>query len=660
MPAVSTQPGHPPAPPFPGATLEIDADAEIMQTWLGSAAPHLGPERSLFAALGIDDNSPSAAQVQMLLASTIGAPAEAWPIFVIDAPATLARRDGQMLAVLWAPVIARGKIARVVVFVVPTAVARTEDEDPAEVNRMCIDALALVEDSQAALLHLTNERRARHCVHRMFRNLHTIKGSTRGSRLQAISALAHDTEALIEILQRTIEPEPHLLMEVSGQLHRLRALIVAARPPDEVDDAMSELLSDCRPALVELQLAITRFLEEDREAAEIARGAIHHLERASERAGMRALHRQCKVAADTVAEIARGEPIATALLDEILLLDRQIELYAAVYREIAASDRGSSLLLTIASWIDAPGGHDESFALLSEAISQFGVPTLLDALADPDPLAVRRARALLADGPAMFEPATPRNETTQRFERAQRELLAAISTLARDIPNAPVGELRTIVERLGWVPLSSLAPRLARMTRTLAAELGKEVTAEIELGDLHAAPELVRVLGEILIHVVRNALDHGIELPGERVVRGKHPQGTIHVDAYALDGRILIAVRDDGRGVALDRVRHIAIERGWMSREAAGGAPDAVLLDLLFQPGFSTASAVTTVSGRGVGMDVIRSLAEERGGNVTFGSTPGRGTELMIDVPLSLGNGTATRTDARAFTLEETGRLDRG
>jgi chemotaxis protein histidine kinase CheA len=640
------------APAFPGATLEIDAEGEITHAWLGAAAPHLGPDRGVLAALGIDDAAPSAAQVQMLLASTIGAPADAWPIFVTDAPATLTRRDGQMLAVLWAPVITRGTITRVVVFVIPTAVARAEEEDPAEVNRICVDALALVDDSQAALLHLTRDPHARPCVHRMFRNLHTIKGSTRGPRLQAISTLAHDTEAVVEILQRTAEAEPHVLAQVGSHLQRLRAMIGTARPRDEVDDAMSELLGECRPALVDLQLAITRLLADDADAAAIASGAIDQIQIASERAGMQALHQQCRFAAESVEAIARGAPITPARIDEITLLDRQVELYAAVYREIAASDRGPSLILTIASWIGSPEDRDGSFAGLAEVISQVGVPTLLEVLADPDPHGARCARALLVDGAAMFEPARPRDEATQRFERAQRELLAAIAVLAHDTPHAAVGELRAIVERLGWVPLAGLTRRLVRMTRTLAADLGKEVTAEIELGDLHAAPELVRVLGEILIHVVRNAIDHGIELPGERVARGKCPHGTVHVEAYALDRRILLTVWDDGRGVAIDRVRHIAIERGWLSREAAGAASDATLLELLFRPGFSTTAAVTTVSGRGVGMDVIRSLAEERGGSVTLSSTPGRGTELMIDLPLAApaAASEADSTDARAFT----------
>jgi two-component system chemotaxis sensor kinase CheA len=120
------------------------------------------------------------------------------------------------------------------------------------------------------------------------------------------------------------------------------------------------------------------------------------------------------------------------------------------------------------------------------------------------------------------------------------------------------------------------------------------------------------------------------------IAAGKPPAGTLHVAAYAVSDRVLVTVRDDGRGVAIDRIRRLAVERGLLSREAATAADKPALLDLLFHPGFSTADAVTSVSGRGVGMDVIRSLAQEYGGSVTLASTAGSGSELTIDLPLSL------------------------
>ncbi|HEY6178132.1 MAG TPA: ATP-binding protein, partial [Kofleriaceae bacterium] len=191
------------------------------------------------------------------------------------------------------------------------------------------------------------------------------------------------------------------------------------------------------------------------------------------------------------------------------------------------------------------------------------------------------------------------------------------------------------VERLSLVPLTPLAQRLAQMIRSLASELDKSCDSKIDFGELVVPPATSRVVGEILLHAVRNALDHGIEAPDDRVAAGKDAKGVIEIAAYALGDRLVVTVRDDGRGVDVERVRSRALERGVLSPGEAETARPAQLLDLLFHPGFSTAKTVTMVSGRGIGMDVIRSLAEEHGGSVAIASTSGRGTELTIELPLS-------------------------
>jgi len=133
---------------------------------------------------------------------------------------------------------------------------------------------------------------------------------------------------------------------------------------------------------------------------------------------------------------------------------------------------------------------------------------------------------------------------------------------------------------------------------------------------------------------VRNAIDHGIEAPERRSAAGKDPIGSIEIAGYAIGDRLVMTVRDNGRGVDIERVRGLARERGLLSADDAAGASADELLDLLFHPGFSTAASVTLVSGRGIGMDVIRSLAEEHGGSVAIASAPGAGTELTIELAL--------------------------
>jgi two-component system chemotaxis sensor kinase CheA len=633
-----TLPPAPAAPCFPGATLALGFDGSIETSWLGPASPVGDARGDLFAALNVDDSTPAAARVQLLLASAIGMPAAAWPMFADDAPRVLVRRDGSALGTLWQPILQRDVITAVAVFVSagepPPAVA----DDPSERNRICVDALGLLDECDACLRHLQAEPSARHAVHRMFRAVHTIKGSTRGTELRSISDLAHRTEESLQILRSSDhEAPPDALAQLDADLKQLRVAINSARPRGEVDDAMSELSADYKPALVDLRRAIDQLRTGDRGAVPLAQRAVGRISDGAERAKLRALSVQCTATRNVLAMLADGASFEPELLGELTALDAHVELYTAVYREVAATDAGPSVLVTLASFIDAPEDRSGTFDGMVDVMSKAAVPSLIAAFVASDPYALRRALGVLADAPAMFEPARPRDDASLRFERAQRDLLAALDGLSRDLPPARLAEVRGIAQRLVWTPLAVIARKLVRMTRTLGAELGKNVHAEIDLGDLLVAPEIGRVVGDILIHAVRNAADHGIEPPNERTTAGKDHTGTIAVTAKLDDTgeRVIVTVRDDGRGVSVDRVRRIAIDRGIIDPERAAVASDAELVELLFAPGFSTAPVVTAVSGRGVGMDVIRSLAEEQGGSVQLESRAGQGTTLVLDLPVA-------------------------
>src|SRR5262249_58043922 len=135
--------------------------------------------------------------------------------------------------------------------------------------------------------------------------------------------------------------------------------------------------------------------------------------------------------------------------------------------------------------------------------------------------------------------------------------------------------------------------------------------------------------GEILVHAVRNAADHGIEAPADRAAAGKGASGTIRVEARERGDRLVVSVSDDGRGIDVDTVRRAGVARGLIAHEAT----ESEVLDVLFSPGFSTATSVTAISGRGVGMDVIKCLAEEQGGSVALSSARGCATKRVLDLP---------------------------
>jgi two-component system chemotaxis sensor kinase CheA len=620
-------------PAFPGATFAVGAEGAIEHAWLGPASPVAASEGDLLAALDVDDASADAARVQLLLAQSCGAIASAWPMIAADAPTLLIRRDGRALAMLWQPIVAGGRIASVAAFVIGGEPLRVEADDPVERNRVCVDALGLVDECDGSLRHLRSEPEARHAIHRMFRAVHTIKGSTRANQMRAVHQLAHEIEEMLDVLRGSDGAVAAATLDhLERELHRLRGEITTARPRGEVDDdAMTELAAECRPALAELRGARAGLVRRMPESIAAAQLAMDRIGAAAERANMRALRVQCTASANAVRMIDESG-FDPELIVEIDALDRHVELYQAVYREVAATDAGPATLVTLSRWLDAPDDRSGTFDSLADVMATAGISALVAAFVDPDPYAMRRALAVLTDAPAMFEPARRRDDASLRFERAQRDLLAAVDRLACKVP-ASLGEVRAIVQRMVWTPLGVLARRMVRMTRTLGADLGKNVVAEIDLGDLLVAPEIGRVIGEILIHAVRNAADHGIESPAERAAARKAPTGTIRVEARAAGDRVIVVVSDDGRGIDVARVKQTAIARGLLPADTA--ANEAEILDVLFQPGFSTASSVTTVSGRGVGMDVIKCLAEEQGGHVILTSIAGRGTQLVLDLPFA-------------------------
>jgi len=206
---------------------------------------------------------------------------------------------------------------------------------------------------------------------------------------------------------------------------------------------------------------------------------------------------------------------------------------------------------------------------------------------------------------------------------------AAITQMERH-----VRELHERVMAIRLLPVSYLFNRFPRMVRDTAAKLGKKVSLEIEGEETELDRTLLEALSDPLTHLIRNAIDHGIEPPDERRQNGKPETGTIKLSAYQSEGRIYIEVRDDGRGINTERVRQKAIQLGWITEN--DHPAEETLYDFLFQPGFSTAQQVSDLSGRGVGMDVVKRNVESLGGSISVQSKRGEGTRFLLRVPLTL------------------------
>jgi two-component system chemotaxis sensor kinase CheA len=197
-------------------------------------------------------------------------------------------------------------------------------------------------------------------------------------------------------------------------------------------------------------------------------------------------------------------------------------------------------------------------------------------------------------------------------------------------------DLRESVMRARMQPVSNIFSKMPRIVRDVSQSLGRRVRLQMEGQETELDKSLLEAIKDPLTHAVRNSLDHGIEPPDVREAAGKDPEGTLRLRAVQEGSHVVIEVADDGAGIAVEKVRAKAIERGLITPERAALLSERELLQLIFLPGFSTAATVTNVSGRGVGMDVVRTNVERIGGKVEIDSRTGKGTTLRLRIPLTL------------------------
>lgn len=199
-----------------------------------------------------------------------------------------------------------------------------------------------------------------------------------------------------------------------------------------------------------------------------------------------------------------------------------------------------------------------------------------------------------------------------------------------------VSELQEGVMKTRMQPVEQLWAKLPRVVRDLAAQFGKKVHLDMEGGETELDRSVLEAVKDPLTHLVRNAVDHGIETPAERTAAGKSDAGTLSLRAFHEGGQVVMEVADNGKGLDIARIGNKAVERGLVSTDTLARMSEREVLELIFKPGFSTADKVTNVSGRGVGMDVVRTNIERIGGTVDLSGSAGHGTSFRIKIPLTL------------------------
>ncbi|MDQ2892607.1 MAG: chemotaxis protein CheW [Pseudomonadota bacterium] len=331
------------------------------------------------------------------------------------------------------------------------------------------------------------------------------------------------------------------------------------------------------------------------------------------------LARLSHAAEDVLAAVRDGNRVPdTALVNAVLaIIDRIGELVEAIDAGVALEDSSEDLLIA--------------------ALAEHAQPAAIAATA-PHPRTHSRSVRLGVDlldrmMSGMSDMVLARNDLARRLREGDCDprMEAALERLS-----LTVADMRETVTRTRMQTIDTLFLAVPRLVRDTAAELGKAVTLRIEGGEVELDREMIELMRDPLVHVIRNSIDHGIEAPADRTAAGKPATGQLTISARQSGNQILIDITDDGRGIDTDRLVAKAREQRLMPEEELRALTEDARCDLIFHPGLSSRDAVSAISGRGVGMDIVRANVEQIGGRVILSNRPGKGLAITLRVPLTL------------------------
>uniref|UniRef100_UPI0035C9BE96 chemotaxis protein CheA n=1 Tax=uncultured Sphingomonas sp. TaxID=158754 RepID=UPI0035C9BE96 len=390
-----------------------------------------------------------------------------------------------------------------------------------------------------------------------------------------------------------------------------------------MDDLLQEFIAETRETLDALSGEIVAWesAPDDRDRLDSIFRFVHTVKGSCGFLDLPRLARLSHAAEDVLAAVRSGERTPdTALVNAVLaIVDRIGELVEAIDAGHAVDDSGEELLLA---------------ALDAGAATEAPVPSNA-VIASRTPSRSVRLNVDLLDRmmSGMSDMVLARNELARRLrdDGADPSVEAALERLS-----LTVAEMRDTVTRTRMQKVDALFSALPRMVRDTAAELGKSVTLQIEGSDVELDREMIEMMRDPLAHIIRNSIDHGIEAPALRRLVGKRENGWLGVAARQSGNQIVIEICDDGQGIDVDRLLAKIAAGGSRSEAELRALGERAKLDLIFEPGLSTKDVATAVSGRGVGMDVVRANVEQIGGRIELFNEPGKGLRIAIHVPLTL------------------------
>ena len=514
------------------------------------------------------------------------------------------------------------------------------------------EAEELLADIEQSALSLASEAAPAETVNRLFRAFHTIKGSGAMCGLDRVAAFTHHIESLLDAVREGAVPVSERLVELILQARdHIQFLLNSAQSGEGVPPGAGEQLIAAIAGLAKQPAAASKPAPDapagavDGPAAD--RGETErewHIRFHPHAAALANGWNPASLLADlrglgtcTVAAHSAGVPALDALQP-----DRCYLWWSAELRSSCGEDAIRDVFLFVED-----DGKLEIAARQETAVEDSPAPTVP---------AARPAEPVPQPEGAPSRPQPPAKEVTvrvpaERLDRLVRlvgELVmnqsclaqAASQTAAAEFVNPVqalerlVAELRDNVLGIRMLPIGSLFGRFRRLVHDLSLELGKEAELLTEGAETELDKSILDQLGEPLVHCLRNCLDHGVETPSERLEKGKPRRAIVRLAAEHTGPNVVIRIQDDGRGIDRRAVRAKAIERQLIAANAV--LSDQEILNLLVLPGFSTARQITSVSGRGVGMDAVKRQVDALRGSLSLASREGQGTQISITLPLTL------------------------
>lgn len=483
----------------------------------------------------------------------------------------------------------------------------------------------------------------------IFRRVHSVKGSAATVGLPEIVDIAHEAEALIGKLKaQKAKPERRdidLLLESTDALGKLVARAEAEMAQQQQLEVSPELVARLKAAVRSIQSDPPPALIRPAGARPVADPAIPRvdvsvaLSRACQAPGARALIVQRKLKALGVLLEMEPQPAqlmqrkGAARIVALLASARPLEEIRAAFAGIPEVETVEVRLAPLAAaQPQASAGPSQPAAALPPQPMRADGPPLLE---DQRPEPTVRVRAQVLD--VLLDQAAEVLHGIARLRDAARKLPEGAAFEAEvDRLRRTARELHGHVMSARLTPFSALTERLPRAVRDLAHKLGKEIDLEVSGADVELDRTVIETLGDPLTHLVRNAVDHGLETPAVRLAAAKSPRGKLTLSARRERDKVYVDIADDGRGLDASRLRQSAVDRGDLTLDQAGKLSDQAAYELAFLPGLSTRAEATDVSGRGVGLDVVKGAVEALGGKLGIRSTPGKGARFTLELPLSV------------------------